>query len=97
MTEIALPFSVFGEGISACNRSWRSSCKTRASYEEAARSTPISGSFAGGKRHPTEQESIDGGKSEQSTGFQIWKPRVKRQAFLCRTSMHERRDQNWLR
>ena len=53
-----------------------------ASYEEIARSIQISGSFAGGRRHPTERESIDGGKSERSTRSRTWRLRGKQHVFL---------------
>ncbi len=46
-------------------------------YEEIARSIQIFGNFAGGRRHPTERESIDGDKSERSTRSQTWRLRGK--------------------
>jgi hypothetical protein len=50
----------FGEDICSRSRGRRSSCKTEASSEELERSFLIFGSFAGGRRHLTGREFIDG-------------------------------------
>jgi hypothetical protein len=60
-----------------------------ASYDEIARSARIFGNFAGGRKHPKERKSIDKCKSERWIRFQTLKQRIKRQALLCKTSLHE--------
>ena len=88
------PFSLnFRENISSCNRGWRSSCKTGASYEELARCIRISGSFAGG-RNPTERQSIDVDKSEPLTRFLIWRLLGKRRVFWWLILMRERQNRS---
>jgi hypothetical protein len=61
------PLHFFVEDISACNRGWRSTCKTGASSEGIARDTPTFDNFAGGRKRRKGRGFIEEEKSEQST------------------------------